>query len=243
MLAKELMVAAVLLLLALPAAVNAQSSTDADAEYSRKGADTCLACHQDEVTLAIFSTRHAIPSDSDGPFGHGQLQCEACHGPGDAHAGRVRRGQERPPAELSLILADGSVYPHKGKPDFIDRGVDPTTGAILVQASFPNPDMLLRPGLFARLRTQVDTVEDGILVPQRCVTELQGRFRVFVVDDQNKVQEREVAAGPTVGSFWLIKDGLRPGEKVVYEGLQKIGDGAVVKPVVTDVETTTSNGP
>ena len=68
-----------------------------EAEYSRKGADTCLTCHQDQATLAVFRSKHAIPSDSRGPFGHGQLQCEACHGPGDAHSGRVRRGQERPP--------------------------------------------------------------------------------------------------------------------------------------------------
>ena len=149
---------------------------------------------------------------------------------------------ERKTADLELILSDGSVYPHTGKVDFIDRGVDPTTGAILIQASFPNPERLLRPGLFARIRTQVDLVKDGILIPQRCVTELQGLFRVFVVDGQNKVQERRVDVGPTVGSSWLIKDGLKPGEKVVYEGLQKIGDGSVVKPVVQDVKPITSNG-
>lgn len=67
-----------------------------DAAYSRKGADTCLSCHDDGVTLAVFKTGHAVPTDPDSPFGHGQLQCESCHGPGDAHAGRVRRGQERP---------------------------------------------------------------------------------------------------------------------------------------------------
>lgn len=149
---------------------------------------------------------------------------------------------ERKTAKLELLLSDGSVYPHTGKVDFIDRGVDPTTGAILIQASFPNPERLLRPGLFARIRTQVDLVKDGILVPQRCVTELQGLFRVFVVDGQNKVQERRVDVGPTVGSSWLIKDGLKPGERVVYEGLQKIGDGSVVKPVVQDVKQITSNG-
>ena len=150
--------------------------------------------------------------------------------------------REKPEVALELILSDGSVYPHRGKPDFIDRSVDPTTGAILIQASFPNPDMLLRPGLFARIRTQVDLVQNGVLVPQRCVTELQGSFRIFVVDDQNKVQERQVTVGPTVGNFWLIKDGLKPGEKVAYEGLQKIRDGAVVAPVVQEVKQITPNG-
>ena len=75
----------------------ALSASAQEADYSRKGADTCLSCHEDQVTLAVFRTKHAVPSDSRGPFGHGQLQCEACHGPGDAHSGRVRRGQERPP--------------------------------------------------------------------------------------------------------------------------------------------------
>lgn len=73
------------------------SADGQEADYSRKGADTCLTCHQDQATLAVFRSKHAIPSHSRGPFGHGQLQCEACHGPGDAHSGRVRRGQERPP--------------------------------------------------------------------------------------------------------------------------------------------------
>ena len=80
--------------IALMLAAFAASAQDGD--YSRKGADTCLSCHEDAVTLAVFRTKHAIPSDSEGPFGHDQLQCEACHGPGDAHSGRVRRGQERP---------------------------------------------------------------------------------------------------------------------------------------------------
>lgn len=94
--AKQLKLAAWLLLVLSPGAITAQSSDDESAIYSRKGADTCLSCHEDAATLAIFSTRHAVPSDSRGPFGHGQLQCEACHGPGDAHSGRVRRGEERP---------------------------------------------------------------------------------------------------------------------------------------------------
>jgi len=85
---------AALLIAAMP------SATAQDADYTRKGADTCLSCHEDEVTLAVFRGKHAVPSDSRGPFGHGQLQCEACHGPGGAHAGRVRRGQERPPVIL-----------------------------------------------------------------------------------------------------------------------------------------------
>ncbi len=84
-------------IVAIALVVVAMASADGqETDYSRKGADTCLSCHDDEVTLAIFKTVHAVPSDSSGPFGHGQLQCESCHGPGDAHSGRVRRGEERP---------------------------------------------------------------------------------------------------------------------------------------------------
>ena len=85
------------LLVLLPVALTAQSEGDEEPAYSRKGADTCLSCHEDAVTMAIFGTAHAVPQDPRSPFGHGQLQCEACHGPGDAHSGRVRRGQERTP--------------------------------------------------------------------------------------------------------------------------------------------------
>jgi DmsE family decaheme c-type cytochrome len=80
----------------LCASVAANIAVADDSDYSRKGADTCLSCHEDALTLAVFRTKHAMPSDTRGPFGHGQLQCEACHGPGDDHSGRVRRGQERP---------------------------------------------------------------------------------------------------------------------------------------------------
>ena len=133
-------------------------------------------------------------------------------------------------ANLELILIDGSVYEHKGRADFINREVDPTTGAMLVQASFPNPEKLLRPGQFARVRAQAQMVTDAILVPQRCVMELQGLYNVYVVAADNKVVTREVSAGPKVDSFWLIEKGLKPGEKVIYEGLQKVKDGVTVKP-------------
>lgn len=138
-------------------------------------------------------------------------------------------------ADLELILSDGTVYGHKGQADFVDREVDPTTGAILIQASFPNPDQLLRPGQFARVRAQVDVVEDGILIPQRCVKELQGAFSVYVVGPDNKVEAREIQVGPKIQSFWLILKGLDSGEKVVYEGLQKVQAGTVVKPAIKDI--------
>jgi len=140
--------------------------------------------------------------------------------------------------DLELILADGSVYGYKGKPEFIDRNVDPTTGAMLVQASFPNPQELLRPGQYAKVKALVTIVKDGILVPQRCVMELQGTYRVYVVGDGDKVEIRNVKTGPKIKQFWLITEGLKPGERIVYEGLQKIKEGMVVKPTVKEIEST-----
>jgi membrane fusion protein (multidrug efflux system) len=140
--------------------------------------------------------------------------------------------------DLELILADGSVYGYKGNPEFIDRNVDPTTGAMLVQASFPNPQELLRPGQYAKVKALVTIVKDGILVPQRCVMELQGTYRVYVVGDGDKVEIRNVKTGPKIKQFWLITEGLKPGERIVYEGLQKIKEGAVVKPTVKQIEST-----
>jgi len=139
---------------------------------------------------------------------------------------------------LELILIDGSVYGHKGRTDFVDREVDTTTGAMLVQASFPNPEKLLRPGQFARVKIRGQVIEDAILIPQRSVMELQGLYNVYVVDASNKAEIREIKVGSKVGSNWLITEGLKPGEKVVYEGLQKVKDGAAVKPTAADLNST-----
>ena len=147
------------------------------------------------------------------------------------------------PRPLELILADGSLYPQKGQFDFIDRGVDPETGSILIQVSFPNPDQFLRPGQFARIRAIAERLEDGILVPQRCVSELQGIQRVFVVGSDNKVEERKVVVGSTLGSNRLILEGLEADEKIVYEGLQKVADGVVVKPEIASIETAEKEKP
>lgn len=138
--------------------------------------------------------------------------------------------------DLELILSDNTTYRYKGKFDFIDRSVNPTTGAILIQASFPNPDMLLRPGQFAKIRVIVKVVENGILVPQRCVSELQGRFSVLVVNKENKIETRQVKVGPTIKEFWLIDKGLEPGEMVVYEGLQVVKEGMTVNPQIEDIK-------
>ncbi len=131
---------------------------------------------------------------------------------------------------LEAILADGSVFPQPGKLSYADRQVDVKTGTIQVAALFPNPGNILRPGQFARVRALTETKQNAILVPQRSVTELQGSFQVAVVGPDNKVSIRNVKAAERVGSLWVIDDGLKPGERVVMEGVQKVRDGQVVTP-------------
>jgi len=143
---------------------------------------------------------------------------------------------EETEAEYELILSDNSVYEHKGTYDFINREVDPTAGSMLVQVSFPNPDKILRPGQFAKLKVRIAILKDGILVPQRCVTELQGLNSVYVIDTTNEVQRKDVTTGQKIGQFWLITEGLGSGENVIYEGLQKIQEGLVVNPTVQEIK-------
>lgn len=149
-------------------------------------------------------------------------------------AGQDREKEFNP--DIQLILADGSVYPHKGTPNFLDRQIDPTTGAILVQVSFPNPKGLLRPGQFGKIKTMIDSVKNGVLVPQRCVTDLQGLKKVFVVGEDGTVKEQDVTLGPEVDNFVLIAKGLSGRESIVYEGLQKVADGTRVtaRPVTVE---------
>lgn len=137
---------------------------------------------------------------------------------------------------LEAILADGSVFPHPGKLSYADRQVDVKTGTIQVAALFPNPGDILRPGQFARVRALTETKQNAILVPQRSVTELQGSFQVAVVGPDNKVTIRNVKAGDRVGSLWVIDNGLKPAERVVMEGIQKVREGQVVTPKAVTAE-------
>jgi len=132
---------------------------------------------------------------------------------------------------LTLILADGSEHKYKGSVDFVDRSIDPRTGSLLVQASFPNPGKTLRPGQFARILLEFETVSNALLVPQRCITELQGEQSVYVVDADNVIEYRQVEASATKDGLWLIESGLEAGETVVFEGLQKVRSGVTVKPL------------
>jgi RND family efflux transporter MFP subunit len=136
--------------------------------------------------------------------------------------------KDAPP--LQLILADGTTYPHMGKILYTDRQVDITTGSIRIASSFPNPENILRPGQFGRIRAATEQVNGALLVPQRAVNELQGTYQLAVVGEGNKVSIRSVKVGERVGEEWIIQEGVKPGEMVIVEGLQKVRDGSVVKP-------------
>jgi membrane fusion protein (multidrug efflux system) len=131
---------------------------------------------------------------------------------------------------LELILADGSVWKHPGRFAYADRQVDPQTGTIKVAAVFPNPDNFLRPGQYAKVRAVLKEGVGALLVPQRAVSELQGQYQVAVVDADNVVRMRTVTVGERSGTLWVITEGLKPGERVVLEGLQKVKDGMKVIP-------------
>ena len=131
---------------------------------------------------------------------------------------------------LELILADGSIYPNTGTFYFADRQVNESTGAIRIAGLFPNPGNILRPGGYGKVRAAIRIQQDALLVPQRAVSELQGGYQVAVVDGENKVSIRTVTVGDRVGNQWIIADGLKRGERVVAEGIQKVRPGMHVNP-------------
>jgi membrane fusion protein (multidrug efflux system) len=131
---------------------------------------------------------------------------------------------------LQLILADGSTYANEGTFYFADRQVNESTGAIRIAGLFSNPGNILRPGGYGKVRAVIRTQQGALLVPQRAVSELQGGYQVAVVDGENKVNVRTVTVGDRVGNEWIIADGLKPGERVVAEGVQKVRTGMQVNP-------------
>ena len=130
--------------------------------------------------------------------------------------------------DFDLILGSGTVYPRKGKFYALDRNLDPKTGSIRYYVTFPNPSATLRPGQFGKVRFVPDTVHNALVVPQEAVTELQGNFQVAVVDPNNKVIIRPVKMGARIGPLWEVLDGLKPGDRVVVQGVQKAREGATV---------------
>ncbi|MEE3327623.1 MAG: efflux RND transporter periplasmic adaptor subunit [Myxococcota bacterium] len=132
---------------------------------------------------------------------------------------------------LQLYLADGSIWPHRGTPFIVGRNVNESTGTIVVEGRFPNPQSVIRPGQFARVRVDVGTRKDALLIPQRAVTDVQGKYLVSVVTPKNEVEVRPVEVGDTYEKDWIVTKGLKAGERVIVEGLQKARTGMKVKPV------------
>jgi membrane fusion protein (multidrug efflux system) len=142
----------------------------------------------------------------------------------------VESGNRADQMPLQLILADGSVYPHEGRFALADRQIDPTTGTLKVGALFPNKDNLLRPGQYGRIRAMITVKKGALLIPQRAITEMQGKYLVAVVGPENKIDIRPVQVAERIGSDWLVDKGLQPGEQVVAEGTQKVRAGMTVVP-------------
>ena len=154
---------------------------------------------------------------------------------------KFQRGRKDPEktaaaAPLELILADGTVYPQKGRISLADRQVDVKTGTMKIGALFPNPGNVLRPGQYALVRATMETKKGALLVPQRAVTEVQGKFLVAVVGGDNVVELRPVTPAERVGNLWVVDQGLKPGERVVVEGVQKVKTGVKVVPAQASAE-------
>ena len=137
---------------------------------------------------------------------------------------------------VELILADGTTFNHKGRLDAIERAVDASTGTLTGQFSFPNPERILRPGQYGKARFVTDVKEGALLVPQLAVQEIQGLYSVMVVKPDATVEQRMVKAGERVGNVWIIDSGLKPGEKVIVEGIQKVKPGVQVSAKVEKVK-------
>jgi membrane fusion protein (multidrug efflux system) len=148
---------------------------------------------------------------------------------------RQKKGQASGGVALELSLADGSVFPHKGRMVIADRAVDVKTGTLSIIAEFPNPEGLLRPGQFGRVRAAAEVAENVILVPQRAVQETQGNKSVLVVGADNLVTLRTISPGQNVGDLLIVRDGLKPGERVIVDGIQKARPGSPVNPSVAPV--------
>lgn len=149
-----------------------------------------------------------------------------------ANYARAARELQKPREErektLELILADGSIHDHLGDVDFIDRSVDPTTGTVLLQASFANPDRIIKPGQFAKVRAVVEDFSNAMLIPQRSVQELQGKFFVYLIDEESKVKITEVELFENVGNMVIVQKGLQVGDQIIIAGLQSVREGMTV---------------
>ena len=148
----------------------------------------------------------------------------------------VKPGVRNDESLVEMILADGSLHPYRGRLVFADRPVDASTGTLLIEIAYPNPDQLIRPGQFGRARVVIDTKAGALLVPQKAVSSLQSVDSVAVVKPDKTVETRQVKTGVRVGTLWVIENGLTPDDQVVVEGLQKVRPGMTVNPTVVPAE-------
>ena len=150
--------------------------------------------------------------------------------PEDTYFDLIRRGRADF-SEIMLTISDNIAYPHRGHFDFIGRAVEQGTGSLNAQVSFPNPDTLLRPGQFARIRTVVDTLRSALLIPQQAVMRTQGISSVYALDSAGRAKQRIVSLGNTYNNMWVVNSGLDSGARVVTSGFHKVREGAVVEPM------------
>jgi RND family efflux transporter MFP subunit len=154
-----------------------------------------------------------------------------------------KNGDSKEDPDLEMVLADGSTYKYRGRFYVANRQVNIQTGTIKIQGIFPNPDDILRPGLYAKIRSNTDVQKAALLVPQGAVLETQGQYQVAVVGADNKVTLRMVKTGKQVGDLRIIDEGVSPGERVITEGLQKVSDGMEVKPRLVPAEPAPAASP
>ena len=150
--------------------------------------------------------------------------------------------KENSEENLELVFQDGSVFNHKGKFDFINNEVDPSTGSILIQASFPNPEFIIRPGQFAKIRANIMTIKNALLIPQRSVSQLQGKSFIYLLDSKNIINEIQIKIIANYKQFFAIKsDQLKVGDRIIYEGLQKVRPNKKVSPKLIDLKLKENN--
>jgi membrane fusion protein (multidrug efflux system) len=151
-----------------------------------------------------------------------------------ARAAKAKAGQRvsSTAPKLELLLADGTMHPYKGHVSIVGRGVNTETGTLPLQATFPNPGGLLRPGQFGRVRLPITTRKNAVVIPQRAVQELQGTYNVFVVGQDSIAQTREIKIANRSGSDFIVAEGLEPADRIVVEGIQKVRPGTKVRPTI-----------
>lgn len=233
-----------------------------DALSAKRGAEASLETGQAQVTSAELDLGYTdINAPITGIIGEKQVDTGALVGKGQPtvmatispldpiwanleisevafldNAERINDPKNSP--VFALVLANGKVHPHHGKLAFVDRIVNASTGTLKIRVEFPNPEKIVRPGQFCRVRALVRKIPDAVLIPQRAVTELQGRQSVFVVDAEGKAATRQVTLGQRVGSLRVVESGLSAEEAIVVEGIHKVGDGRPVTAKMTQVDET-----